>query len=103
MKHQAPSLVSVGNLAVIDARHLARRDENQRTLPVIVLVTPVEQRPTVEMLEENTVKTEVFQAVADILQFRKIDDAYQRMQGFHAQQLVVVLYRIQFYDRSHVY
>ena len=65
MKHQAPSLVSVGNLAVIDARHLARRDENQRTLPVIVLVTPVEQRPTVEMLEENTVKTEVFQAVSD--------------------------------------
>ena len=95
MEHQTPALIAVRDFAVVDAGDLSRRDEDQRSFPVIVLVAPVKQRPAVDVFEVNAVEPEVFETVAHGFQFRKIDDAYQRMQGFHAQQFVVVLYRIQ--------
>lgn len=89
MEDQRPPFRLIDFAIVFDADNLPRRQTDQCSFLIVVMLTPVEQVAALHFFQKDGVEAENMTDVLHRMRFREIDHADQRMQGFDTQQVVV--------------
>lgn len=103
MKTKPPTLHSEDFPRVVFSCNLARADEYECPLLIVVLMTPINQIAAFDLLQENKVETVPFAHMFEFfVYFREIDRTDQRVKGFDAQKCIILMDCVKVQNCSHI-
>ena len=102
VEQQRPAFGLKHLAVVLDADHLPRCDEYERSLLIVVIVASVAHVAAFDVFQEDAVESVHAPGVPGLRAFRKVDDADQRMERLLPHHFVVLVDVLHFYDLVHM-